>query len=318
VVALGGCDLLHRAASDSRIRRVGVLSNGPITDLFWTAFRQGLAERGWNEGRNLAIEWRIYGNNVTRLPQLAADLVGLPVDLMAIQGSEATAAAKQATVAIPIVFCGIGDPVGSGLVQSLAHPGANLTGTTQLSTNLIAKRLSLLKEIAPGADKVAFLFDSRSPAAAPLLAELQAAAGELRVQLKVLDAHGPADIEPAFSSAVDWGAEAVLVVGAPSLYPPAGPIVRLAAQKQLPAMYDSTGGFVEAGGLMSYGPNIPDLARRAAIDYVDPILRGAKQPADLPIEQPTTFEFKVNHTTAQALGITLPPEVAQQVTQWVE
>src|SRR5262249_8179878 len=149
---------------------------------------QGLAQHGWTEGQNLAIEWRVYGSDLTRLPRLAAELVGFPVDLIAVQGTEATAAAKQATSITPIVFCGIGDPVGAGLVQSLAHPGANLTGTTQLATNLIAKRLSLLREAMPAANRVGYVHDSQSPAAAPVLTELQAAVGELGMQLKVLDA----------------------------------------------------------------------------------------------------------------------------------
>jgi putative ABC transport system substrate-binding protein len=316
-LGVAGCSLQQAPFAALDIRRLGVLSNGSTTDLSWSAFRQGLAERGWTEGRNLGIEWRVYGSDVGRLSRLAAELVGLSVDLIATQGSEATAAAKLATGAIPIVFCGIGDPVGTGLVRSLAHPEANLTGTTQLSTNLIAKRLSLLIDTLPQAARIAYLHDSRGPVAARLLAELQAAAGELRVQLEVLDAHGPADIEPALSHAVDWGAEALMVVGTPSLYPPSQ-MVRLVAQTRLPAMYDSTGGLVEAGALMSYGPNFPDLVRRTATDYVDPILRREKRPADLPVQQPTTFEFKVNQTTAWALGLTIPPDVAAQVTEWVQ
>jgi putative ABC transport system substrate-binding protein len=295
-----------------------VLSNGSINDLSWTAFRQGLAERGWSEGQNLGIDWRVYGSDViTRLPELVSELVSMRVDVIAVQGTEAALAAKQASSVIPIIFCGIADPVGSGLVQSLARPESNLTGTSQLSTGLIGKRLSLLRQIVPTAERVAFLYDSRSPTAPALLSELQVTARDIGVQLNVLDAHGPGDVEPEFSSAVAWGVDALMVVGAPSLYPP-GAIVRLAAQNRLPAMYDTTGGFVESGGLMAYGPNFPDLVRRAAIDFVDPILRHAKQPAELPIEQPTTFDFKVNQTTARTLGLILPTEVAKQITEWVE
>jgi putative ABC transport system substrate-binding protein len=319
-----GCGLPSTAPKPARMPRIGALSpnSGPADPVEWTGFRDGLAQDGWIEGQSITIEWRFADGQLGRLPGLAAELVALPVELIATLSTPATVAAKQATSTVPIVFCGIGNPVGNGLVQNLARPGGNLTGTTQVGTALAGKRLSLLKELVPGLTRVVFM-DNRTGAGSNQalglpslqLDEIQTAALELDLEIAVLDVRGEADLEPAFASARNWRAGALLVSGNNALHELDQPVIQLAARERVPALY-SFNAQVEAGGLLSYGPNVRELFRRAAAYHVDRILRGAK-PADLPVEQPTAFELAVNQTAAQALGLTIPPAFAAQVTEWI-
>jgi putative ABC transport system substrate-binding protein len=290
-----------------------------------TAFREGLAAAGWVEGQNIAIEWRSAEGDRERVPGLAAELVSLSVDLIATISDQATAVAKQATSTIPIVFCGIGDPVGSGLVQSFARPGGNLTGTTQyVGARSTSKRLGLLKELVPGLARVGYLQNLTGQGSKQAvfsvpdatIADVQSGADQLGMQVNFLDVPTAADLEPAFEAATSWRADALLVGGSSLLHELDAEVMRLAARERLPAIYLFTEQ-VRAGGLLSYGPNLHDLFRRAAVDFVDKILRGAN-PADLPVEQPTAIDLAFNRTTAQALGLTnTPPAFAAQVTEWI-
>jgi putative ABC transport system substrate-binding protein len=321
-----GCGLIPAASTSApRIPRIGALSPDPsiATPVEWTGFRDGLAHAGWIEGRTITIEWRSADGDVDRLSRLAAELFALPVDLIATLSTPATVAAKQATSTVPIVFCGIGDPVARGFVQSLARPGGNLTGTTQsVGQAFWSKRLSLLKELLPALSRVAFMQDQtgvRSTQAlldlpGTQLEELRTAAPQLNLEINLLDVPSEADLEPAFTAARNWQAGALLVGG--NIHELDQPIMRLAARERLPALY-SFSSQVEAGGLLSYGPNVGELFRRAAAYHVDKILRGSN-PADLPVEQPTIFELAVNQTTAKTLGLTLPPAFAAQVTEWIQ
>jgi putative ABC transport system substrate-binding protein len=271
------------------------------------AFRQGLRELGYVEGKNIVIEWRSAEGKFDRLPVLAAELVRQKVDIIVSAGPAPTRAAKEATTTIPIVFAQEGDPVASGLVASLARPGGNITGLSGLSTELSGKRLELLKEIIPTLSRVAVFRTSTQPGNAPLLKEIKIAAEALKVNLQYLDVLDPKDIETAFRVAVKGRAEAVLMMVAGAV---AGghrtEILELAVKSRLPVIY-ATPGSVDAGGLMSYGVNFNDLDRRVAT-YVDKILKGAK-PADLPVEQPKKFEFIINLKAAKQIGLTIPPNV---------
>jgi putative ABC transport system substrate-binding protein len=271
------------------------------------AFRQGLRELGYVEGKNIVIEWRHHEGKVDRLPALAAELVRLKVDIIITVGPPAARAAKEATVTIPIVMMQVGDPVGSGFVASLARPGGNITGLSTLAPELSGKRLELLKEIVPKLSRVAVFGTSTSPDNAKSLREVELAAGALKVKLQYLDVLGPKDFETAFRAASKGRAEAVLMMEEGAVA--AGhqtEIAELAVKSRLPVIYRGRAN-VEAGGLMSYGVSLTDLSRRAAT-YVDKILKGAK-PADLPVEQPTKFEFIINLKAAKQIGLTIPPSV---------
>jgi len=271
------------------------------------AFRQGLRELGYVEGKNIVIEWRSAEGKRDRLPSLAAELVRLKVDIIVTAGPPATRSAKKATVTIPIVFAQDGDPVASGFVASLARPGGNITGLSTLAPELSGKRLELLKEIVPRLSRVAVLGNSTNPANAQVLKETELAAGVFGVKLQYLDVLDPKDIETAFRAASKGRADAVLMtVSGGVVLSQRTQVVELAAKSRLPAMYIIRE-YVETGGLMSYGVSLIDLDRRAAT-YVDKILKGAK-PADLPVEQPTKFEFIINLTAAKQIGLTIPPNV---------
>jgi putative ABC transport system substrate-binding protein len=296
-----GMDL---AASDPRFRE---------------AFLQGLRDLGYNEGPNLVIEYRDAEGKPERLPALAAGLVALNVDvIVAGAGTLSALAAKQATTTIPIVFPVVGDPVADGLVTSLARPGGNLTGLSAVSTELIGKLLELLKQAVPGVSRVALLL---KPDAAPertmqgYLKESDAAARALGVQLQVVEAQGPEDFDRAFSDMSEAHADALVVLGTPVFQVARQRLVDLAAKSRLPTVF-SYRAFVDAGGLMSYGPSFPDMFRRAAT-YVDKILNGAK-PADLPVEQPTKFELVINLKTAKALGLTVPQSLLARADEVIE
>jgi putative tryptophan/tyrosine transport system substrate-binding protein len=276
------------------------------------AFRQGLAALGYVEGQHVVIEQRLTEQGESGLREAAADLVRLPVDVLVTSGIRATRAAQAATSTIPIVFASAPAPVGSGLVASLARPGGNVTGLANLSSELYAKRLEFLAQVVPGLRRVAFLWDALTPVSS--VQELQAAAQTLGVRLEVLEIRDVADYDAAFAAAGAEQADALMMAGGINSRNRAR-IVSLAARARLPAMYPYSL-FVRDGGLMAYGANRLDPYRRAAA-YVDKILKGAK-PADLPVEQPMTFDFVVNMKTAQALGITFPNEIMLQVTEVIQ
>jgi putative ABC transport system substrate-binding protein len=270
------------------------------------AFRQGLRELGYVDGKNIVIEYRSAEGKLDRLSELAAELVRLKVDVIVTSGPSVTRAVKEATTTIPIVMGFDTDPVGNGFVASLARPGGNITGLSVVSPELSGKQLELLKEIVPKLSRVAVLGTSTNPGNSQALKETELAAGAYTVQLQNLDVLSPKDIETAFRDASKGRAGAVLVLASPIIESHRTQIADLAAKNRLPAIYYAPE-FVEAGGLMSYGTSFADLFRRAAT-YVDKILKGAK-PGDLPVEQPKKFEFIINLKTAKQIGLTIPPNV---------
>jgi ABC-type uncharacterized transport system substrate-binding protein len=298
------------AQQPTKIPRIGYLSGSAFRSdnpAWHEAFQQGLRELGYIEGKTIAIEWR-FGGKSDRGLALASELAHLKVvSVIVTVGSGDTRAAKEATTTIPIVMIQAGDPVGSGFVASLARPGGNITGLSNLRPELSGKRLELLKEIVPRLSRVAVFASSISPDNAQVLKELDLAAGPLGVKLQYLDIQSPEDFETAFQDTAKGRAEAVLVrVPGPILSPHRTKVAALAVKRGLPVIYDRAEE-VEAGGLMSYGVRVVDLHRRAAT-YVDKILKGAK-PADLPVEQPTKFEFVINLKAAKQIGLTIPQRV---------
>ena len=301
------CSSAH-AQQPKKVPRIGYLSNtSPSADSArYEAFRQGLRELGYVAGKNVVIEYRYTEGKSDRLPALAAELVRLRVDVIVTGGGATTRAAKEATTTIPIVFAQDGDPVASGFVASLARPGGNITGLSSFAPELNGKRLELLKEIVPKLSRVAVLGTSTVPGHARFLKETEPAAGALRLQLQFLDVRAPKDIETAFRAASKGRADGLLVLSGPVLTSHRTQVLDLAVESRLPAIYNFPE-WVEAGGVMSYGVNLTDLFQRAAT-YVDKILKGAK-PADIPVEQPTKFEFIINLKAAKQIGLTIPPNV---------
>jgi putative tryptophan/tyrosine transport system substrate-binding protein len=299
---------LAEAQQATKVPRIGFLSAGaPSTISTRTqAFRQGLRELGYVEGKNIVIEYRYAEGKLDRLPALAAELVRLKVDVIVTTAGAVTRPAKEATSAIPIVMAQDNDPVGNGFVASLARPGGNITGLSVLSPEIGGKQLELLKEIVPRLVRAAVIGTSTIPGHTQRLREMELAAGALGLKLLFLHVGGPKDIEPAFREALEGRAGAVLVMGGPVLIAQRIQIADLAVKSRLPAIYNVLE-FVEDGGLMTYGVSLTDLFRRAAT-YVDKILKGAK-PADLPVEQPKKFEFIVNLKAAKQIGLTIPPNV---------
>jgi putative ABC transport system substrate-binding protein len=297
------------AQQPTKIHRIGYLNAASlsVTARRAEAFQQGLRELGYVEGKNIVIEWRSGEGKEDRLPALAAELVRLRVDIIVTSGPRPTHAAKEATSTIPIVMAQDPDPVGSGFVASLARPEGNITGLSTLAPEISGKRLELLKEIVPRISRVAVLGFSNQPGNAQLVKETELAAGVLALRLQYLDLLGPQDIETAFRAAEKGRAGAILMlVPGPIVGAHRTKVAELAVKNQLPTIYHSPV-YVEAGGLMSYGVRFVDLDRRAAT-YVDKILKGAK-PADLPVEQPTKFEFIINLKAAKQIGLTIPPNV---------
>jgi len=297
------------AQQPTKIPRIGYLGFASLSTIPTRieAFRQGLRELGYVEGKNIFIEWRSAEGNADRLPSLAAELVRLKVDIIVTNGPYSTRSAKAATVTIPIVMAAVGDPVGDGIVASLARPGGNITGLSSVAPELSGKRLELLKEIVPKLSRVAVLGSSTSPNTAGSFRELELAAGALKVKLQYLDILDPKDIETAFRAASKGRADAVLFLVAGGVA--AGhqtQIAELAVKSRLPVIYANQR-TVETGGLMSYGVINLDSDRRAAT-FVDKILKGAK-PADLPVEQPTKFELIINLKAAKQIGLIIPPNV---------
>ena len=311
ILTLALCILVVTPATEAqqepKVYRVGFLSPGfprPDHDPPVDAFRQGLRDFGYVEGHNLVIAYRGAEGQEERLPALAAELVGLPVEVIVAVSPAATRAAQHATTSIPIVMIA-GDPVGAGFVASLAHPGGNITGLSLMMAELPGKRLELLKETVPQSTRVAVLANPAFPFYKLYLNNLTVAAQALGLSLSVMEVHRADELDPAFAALSREGADALMVLADPALMENLlGRVADLAATHRLPTMYNWKM-YVEAGGLMSYGPSLPDSHRRAAT-YVDKILKGAK-PADLPVEQPTKFELVINLKTAKALGITFPP-----------
>ena len=296
------------AQQPKKVPRIGFLNAPPTAAISARvdAFRQGLRELGYVEGKNIVIEYRSAEGKTDRVPDLAAELARLKVDVIVSSGPTSTHQAKKATSTIPIVMAFDDDPVGNGLVASLTRPGGNITGLATLSPEISGKQLEILKETIPSLSRVAVLGTSARPGTAQGLRETELAAGSLGVRLQYLDVVSSKDIEPAFREASKGRADAVLVLGSPVLNSQRKQILDLVVKSRLPATY-SRPEYVEEGGLMTYGVSISDLFRRTAT-YVDKILKGAK-PAELPVEQPIKFEFIINLKAAKQIGPTIPPNV---------
>jgi len=319
LLALGTAPFAAKAQQATQVARIGCLATNPaISTRLREAFVQGLRDLGYIEGRNLVIEYRDADGKVERLPALAAELVALKVDVIVASGTLAALAARRATKTLPIVFSPAGDPVGSGLVTSLARPGGNVTGLSAFAPELVGKRLELLKEAVPGISRVAVLwqpgaFGERTEQ--DTLKRAEVAARDLGMPLQFVEARGPDDFARAFSDMSRARASALAVLASNMFNSERRRLVDLAAEKRLPAVY-SARELVDAGGLMSYGANLADLNRRAAT-YVDRILKGTK-PADLPVEQPTKFELIINLKTANALGLTIPQSVLGRADEVIQ
>jgi putative ABC transport system substrate-binding protein len=315
--ALIGMPLTSFAQSPGKVWRIGMLEtvSPELNAANLDAFRQGLRELGYVEGRNLIVEYRSADGRAQRFPDLATELVSLKVDLIVTRGTPAAVAAKKATRTIPVIMANAGDPVGSGLVTSLARPGGNVTGLSSVPAELDPKRLELLRELVPGSARIAVLLNMSSPNNPPQWKEMEMAARALGVQPQLLDVRKPEDLGPAFDVATKQRADGLIVGGEGLFQANRKMIAELAAKHRLPAIYRSMD-YIEAGGLMAYGPDYPDLYRRAAT-YVDKIFKGAK-PGDLPVEQPTKFELIFNLKAAKALGLTIPVPLLLRADKVIE
>jgi ABC-type uncharacterized transport system substrate-binding protein len=304
-----------RAQQSTKLPIIGFLGAGTRSawSLWIAAFVQRLRELGWIEGRTVVIDYRWAEGRTERYAEIAAEFVRLKVDVIVTVGG-AVAAAKQATATIPIVFAGAGDPVGSGMVASLAQPGGNVTGLSVQSTDLAGKRFEILREALPNLRRLGAIANVSYSASLLEIGQLRLAAGKLGVDVDVLEIRRAEDIAPAFE-ALKGAAQALYVCPDATINANHARIYTLALGARLPTMHGLRE-YVEAGGLMSYGPNLPDLYRRAA-DYVDKILRGAK-PADLPVEQPTKFDLVINLVTARALGLTVPQTLLARADEVIE
>jgi ABC-type uncharacterized transport system substrate-binding protein len=313
--AVGTWPLAARAQQRERMARIGVLWPGAPPDKWDEAFRQGLRAHGYVEGRNILLEYRWAEGNQERLPILAQELARLPLDVIVTLSARAILAVKEATTSIPIVFAGTSDPVRTGFVASLARPGGNLTGLSLMAADLAGKRLELIKSVVPGASRIAMLWNASDQGMAIRVEQAQLAAPAVHVTLLSPELRTLADLENAFVTLTRDRPDALLVFVDPFTVAHRRRIVDFAAANRLPAIYEDRV-FADAGGLMSYGPSIEDICRRAAT-YVDKILKGAK-PGDLPIEQPTKFELMINLKTAKALGLTIPQSVLARADQVIE
>jgi putative ABC transport system substrate-binding protein len=321
ILALGGLfgPIAAEAQQATKVPRIGYLTvDRAASPHLIEAFRQGLRDLGYVEGRNVEIEYRDAEGRPERLPGLAAELVALKVDVILAGSTPQALAAKQATRTLPIVFASAPDPVTSGLVTSLARPGGNVTGLSNIAPELVGKRLELLKQAVPGVSRVAVLWQpggSGEHTGKDMLKEAEVAGRALGVRLQFVEARGPADFDRAFSDMTRAHASALTSLGGSMFFNARRRLVDLAAKNRLPAVYPQRE-FVDAGGLMAYGPDLADKFRRAAT-YVDRILKGAR-PADLPVEQPTKFELVINLKAAKALGLTIPPSLLARADHVVE
>ena len=316
LLATSGVAEAQTPAKTYRIGLLGAYSHtSPEAAHLWGALLQGLRDLGYVEGQNLVVEGRSYGDRLDRLPALASELVRARVDVIVAGAPPAPEEAKRATSTIPIVMALHTDPVTSGLVATLARPSGNVTGLSTMTPEVWGKRLQLLKDVIPRLSRVAVLVDATSPMLRPELRELESAAQAMQIQLQVVEARAPRDLDAAFTAATRARPGALVVLSGPMSFGARGHITELAARNRLPAVY----GFKEAakvGGLMTYGVDFVQLYRRAAT-YVDKILKGAK-PADLPVQQPTKFELVVNLRTAKALALTIPQQVLAQADEVIE
>ena len=306
-----------RAQAPAKVPRIGLLSPFSPSDtaLWHQAFRLGLRDLGWVEGKNIGIEYRYAEGRSDRLPELAADLVRLKVDVIVASVLPDAVAAQKATRAIPIVMASVSDPVAVGLVESLAHPGGNVTGLSQIASDLAGKRLELLKEMVPKLSRVAVLWNPQNPASTISWKEIQLPARQLGVQLDSLEVRSPDDFDKVFEAATRARAGALFIIADPVIVTNLKRIAGLAAKRRLPSIFQFSE-FADSGGLVSYGPDRADLYRRAAT-FVNKILKGAK-PGDLPVEQPTKFELVVNLKTARAIRITIPQSVLFRADRAIE
>ena len=308
---LAGCGVVSAPGQGAaRTPRIGFLTPGPRED-----FLRGLRDHGYEPGQTIHIEYRFSEGQNERIPGLATELVDLRPDVLVTIGPNSGLAAKRATGTIPIVAAAVPDPVGIGLVAGLARPGGNVTGLSTLGNDTDMKRMERLKEVVPTASRVAVLANPDNVATGPRLANFEAAARALGQEVRLVPARTADDLAGAFAAAADWGADALLVPSGSVVINDPARIVELAAQHRLPDFYEHRES-TELGGLATFGPDYAEIYRRAAA-YVDKILKGAK-PADLPVEQPATFDFVINLKTAQALGLTIPQPVLQQATELIQ
>ena len=307
--------LAAEAQPRSRVARVAFLDGGNLESHLWQATRDGLRGLGYVEGQNLIIEFRSAEGQFERLPALLAELIRLHVDVIVTIGDPVVSAAKQATSTIPIVMAGAGDPVGRGFVASLARPGGNITGVSNLAVALTGKWLELAKDVVPRISRVAILRNGGNPTHALFWAEAQTSAHGMAVTVYSVEVRSPGEFEHAFASMAQTGVGAVVVLADPMLGSPRMRLADLSAKHRLPIISPFREA-AESGGLISYGPSLRANFRRAAT-YVDRILKGAK-PGDLPIQQPTTFELVINLKTAKALGLTIPQSLLQRADQVIE
>ena len=319
MLLLGGAmtaPLTARAQQAGKVYRIVFLGDSPAVypDAI-EAFRQGLRDLGYVEGRNIAIEYRWAEGKPERMRELAEELVRLKVDVIIVPGSIYTEAAKRATSTIPIVFLGHADPVATGHATSLARPGGNITGLSIMLKEASVKSLELLKQAVPGLARIAVIFDPATPSHGPILKAIEAASPLLGLQVQPVAVRSATEFDSAFLAIVQGRADAVLVLTTPLFVAGAQPLAELALTHKLPSVFTPREN-VEAGGLMSYSPNRADYYRRGAI-YVDKILKGAN-PADLPVEQPTRFQLVVNLKTAKALGLTIPESFLSRVDEVIE
>ena len=320
IAVLGGAmvvwPVVARAQLAAKPPTIGFLgSSTPSAMSGWTAaFVQRLRELGWIEGRTVAIEYRWGEGRSERYAEIAEEFVRLKVDVIVTYGTPPSKAAKQATAVIPIVFAAAADPVGSGLVSSLARPGGNITGLSLQQSDIVGKKLELLREVVTGFRRLALLGNVGNASSMLEVGEVRTAAGTLGIEIVPVDIKRAEDIAPAFD-AFGGSAEALYVSTDPLIFTNISRINTLAVGARLPTIYNGKE-YIESGGLMSYGPNYPDLFRRAA-DFVDKILRGAK-PGDFPVEQPTKFDFAINLTTAKAIGLTIPPSLLARADEVIE
>jgi ABC-type uncharacterized transport system substrate-binding protein len=303
--------LSARAQQLAKVPRIGIIDDSPV----WNAFRQGLRDLGYQESQNIAFEYRYAGGLPDRLAWISAELVRRPVDLIATFGTPPTRAAKEATKTIPIVMMGIGDPVGAGLVSSLARPGGNITGNTILGPDVAGKRLQLLKELIPSLSRVAFLWNPDNASHPAQLAELKIAVQTLGMKLLPVAVRSSEEFDSTFAAMTSERAEAFLMTADPLHQLSIVRIIDFLTNNRLPGMFLSRE-IVVAGGFLSYGASVPDLFRRGAL-YVHKILQGTK-PADLPVEQPTKFELVVNMKTAKAIGLNIPETFLLRADEVIE
>ena len=306
--------LAAEAQQTGKVYRIGLIGVDAAEEPGHTALRQGLRDLGYEEGKNLVIEYRAAEGQYDRLPALTAELVRLKVDVLVTSSTPGARAAKQATTTIPVVVAIIGDAVAAGIVPSLARPGGNITGSQFHLPDIMAKRIQLLRDAMPSVSRLAVMFNPANQAVGPALKAMEATARALNVELQLVAIKGPRDFDAALTALVQRRSDAFIVADDPMLRTHGRAIAELAAKRRLPSAGD--GEYTNDGGLLAYAVNRPEVWRRAAV-FVDKILKGAK-PADLPVEQPTKFELVINLKTAKALGLTIPPVVLLRADRVIE